>query len=647
MIGVPRWIYAPALLGVLFVLLPLVAMVSRVDWADFVSLVTSESARDALWLSLRTSTVSTVLCVVLGVPMAVVLARTSFPGQGVLRSLVLLPLVIPPVVSGIALLYTFGRKGLLGPTLDVLGVQVAFSTAAVVIAQTFVALPFLVISLEGALRTAGHRHELVASTLGASPSTVFRRVTVPLVLPGLVSGAVLAFARALGEFGATITFAGSLQGTTSTLPIQIYLERVTDPDAAVALSLVLVVVAVVVIGVAGPGQGTDLGARRRRGRRDVPPSAEPEPGWTDDEVRLPGGHDAPASAPATGSAPLALDVTVAEREVAVRLSVAAGETVALLGPNGAGKSTVLEVAAGLLRPSSGAVSLGDRSLDDVAPHDRRVALLAQEPLLFPHLDVLDNVAFGPRSAGAGRSASRATARRWLQQVGVADLAERRPQTLSGGQAQRVAVARALAAEPDLLLLDEPMAALDVAVTPALRHTLRAVLADRTVLLVTHDALDALLLADRVVVVDGGRVVEVGPTREVLARPRSAFAAQVAGLNLVSGTWEGAAVVNPSLTVRGLPTSAVAAGAEVVAVFSPSAVAVFPQAPAGSPRNSFEATITDVEPLGDRVRIRTLAGSQAVAAEVTPGAAADLALVPGSRVHLLVKAVEVAVHPTGS
>jgi molybdate transport system permease protein len=237
----------PATLGAAFVLLPLVAMVARVDWSHFGALVTSASARDALWLSLRTSAASTVTCVVVGVPMAMVLARSDFRGQGLMRSLVLLPLVIPPVVSGIALLYTFGRRGLLGHTLDVLGLQVAFTTTAVVLAQTFVALPFLVISLEGALRTAGQRYEAVAATLGAPPTTVFRRVTLPLVLPGLLSGSVLAFARSLGEFGATITFAGSLQGTTTTLPIQIYLQRVTDPDAAVALSLLLVVVAVVVI----------------------------------------------------------------------------------------------------------------------------------------------------------------------------------------------------------------------------------------------------------------------------------------------------------------------------------------------------------------------------------------------------------------
>ena len=255
-VDLPGWVYLPAAAGALFVVLPLAAMVSRVDWGDFVGLVTSESSLAALRLSLRTSLASTLICLLVGVPMAMVLARTSFRGQDLLRSLVLLPLVLPPVVGGIALLYTFGRRGLLGESLEVLGLQIAFSTTAVVMAQTFVALPFLVVSLEGALRTAGQQYEVVAASLGAGPTTVFRRVTLPLVLPGLASGAVLSFARALGEFGATITFAGSLQGVTRTLPLEIYLRRETDADAAVALSLVLVVVAVVVIGVARRGRSS-------------------------------------------------------------------------------------------------------------------------------------------------------------------------------------------------------------------------------------------------------------------------------------------------------------------------------------------------------------------------------------------------------
>ena len=245
--GLPGWIFVPALLGGVFIVLPLVAMLARVQWSSFWELVTSESSIAALWLSLKTSTASTILCVVLGTPMALVLARATFPGLRLARSLVLLPLVLPPVVGGIALIYTYGRQGLLGSTFEVLGLRIAFSTTAVVIAQTFVALPFLVLTLEGSLRTAGRRYEAVAATLGAGPTTVLRRVTMPLVLPGLISGAVLAFARALGEFGATLTFAGSLQGTTRTLPLEIYLQRETDPDAAVALSLVLVVVAVLIV----------------------------------------------------------------------------------------------------------------------------------------------------------------------------------------------------------------------------------------------------------------------------------------------------------------------------------------------------------------------------------------------------------------
>ena len=248
--ALPRWVLIPALLGALMVLLPLVAMAARVRWRDFWGLITSSSSLDALKLSLQTSATTALLCLVLGVPIALLLARADFPGLAVVRSIVLIPLVLPPVVGGIALLYTFGRQGLIGRHLEVMGIQIAFSTTAVVLAQTFVALPFLVLSLEGALRTAGTRYEVVAASLGARPSRVLLRVTLPLVLPSLLSGTVLCFARALGEFGATITFAGSLQGTTRTLPLEIYLQRESDPEAAVALSFVLMVVAIAVIAVA-------------------------------------------------------------------------------------------------------------------------------------------------------------------------------------------------------------------------------------------------------------------------------------------------------------------------------------------------------------------------------------------------------------
>jgi molybdate transport system ATP-binding protein len=344
---------------------------------------------------------------------------------------------------------------------------------------------------------------------------------------------------------------------------------------------------------------------------------------------------------------LQFSATVEERELEVAFEVATGETVALLGHNGAGKSSVLAVIAGLLRPEPGRVLLGGRTLVstaehvDLLPHRRKVALLAQDPLLFPHLSVVDNVAFGPRSRGLGRLESRNLAASWLERVGVAELADRKPAQVSGGQAQRVAVARALAADPGILLLDEPMASLDVAVTPALRQTLRQVLAERTTVLVTHDVLDALLLADRVIVLDGGRIVEEGPSHEVLSRPRSPFAAQLAGLNLLTGTWNGDHVLLPDGTVvQGLVVGpAPANGEAVIATFRPHAVAIFTDQVFGSPRNSFAVRISDLEPRSDLIRVR----ADQLSADVTAQAVAELDLVPGRAVRFTVKATEVAVY----
>ena len=245
--GLPRWIYVPAAVGALFVAVPLAAMAIKVNWPQFGALITARSSRIALLLSLRTAAASTALCLVLGVPLALVLARSGARLMRPMRPLILLPLVLPPVVGGIALLYAFGKLGLLGRNLEAAGIHIAFSTTAVVLAQTFVSLPFLVISLEGAARSAGDRYEVVAATLGARPTTVWWRVSLPLLAPGLVSGGVLAFARALGEFGATLTFAGSREGVTRTLPLEIYVQRESDPDAAVALSMLLVGVAAIVV----------------------------------------------------------------------------------------------------------------------------------------------------------------------------------------------------------------------------------------------------------------------------------------------------------------------------------------------------------------------------------------------------------------
>ena len=351
---------------------------------------------------------------------------------------------------------------------------------------------------------------------------------------------------------------------------------------------------------------------------------------------------------------------LAERCFDVDLELAEGETVAVLGPNGAGKSTLLALLAGLLRPDGGRAELDGTVLFDVpdarrrgawlAPHRRSVALLSQEPLLFPHLSVLENVAFGPRTR-ADRATAVARARHWLDEVDAASLADRRPAQLSGGQAQRVAVGRALAAEPRLLLLDEPMAALDVAVAPAIRRMLRRVLAGRTAVVVTHDILDAFLLADRVVVMYAGRVVDHGPTRDVLERPTSPFTAGLASLNLLTGVGdgpsrEGAASARvrsqsgPVLTARAVADIADGAPAGVAVRPGKVSIAAADDPSPVSAANRVEATVVDVEPHGDLVRVRT----ELLAADLAPGDAAALDLEAGTRIRFSFDASDAVAYP---
>lgn len=247
MTGYPRWLWVPFAGALALLAVPLLGMLTRVAWSELPALLTSERALDALRLSLFTCTIATIVVVLLGMPTALLLARTNGWLTDLARTLVTVPMVLPPVVAGLALLVTFGRRGLIGQHLSAIGIEIGFTTTAVIIAQSFVSLPYLIISVEGALRSSSSELERIAATLGASPSRVFWRVTLPVIRPALASGTALAFARALGEFGATLTFAGSLQGTTRTLPLEIYLLRESDSDLALALALVLVVVAVGIV----------------------------------------------------------------------------------------------------------------------------------------------------------------------------------------------------------------------------------------------------------------------------------------------------------------------------------------------------------------------------------------------------------------
>src|ERR1700738_894572 len=346
---------------------------------------------------------------------------------------------------------------------------------------------------------------------------------------------------------------------------------------------------------------------------------------------------------------VALRAVVESRGTDIEFEVAAGQVLALLGANGAGKSTALHVIAGLVRPDSGVVRVGQRVLTDtaagihVATHDRRVGLLLQDPLLFPHMSVTGNVAFAPRS-------SRAVAAHWLAEVDAAELGDRMPRQLSGGQAQRVALARALAAEPDVLLLDEPLAGLDVAAATAMRKVLRRVLArdNRSAVLITHDLLDVLTLADRVLVLEAGRIAESGSAATILAAPRTRFGGAVRRVDPGRGQGNGGCVVaaEGGPAWAGRPRPDVVAGETAVALFNPAAVAVYRDKPHGSPRNTVEVTVAELDGRGAVIRVRADEqpdGAPGLAADITAESAAELRLAPGDRVCFSVKAQEVTVH----
>ncbi|MCB5907798.1 ABC transporter permease [Streptomyces pinistramenti] len=632
----PVALAVPALLAVAFLLMPLVGILARTTWSDLGTHLTSPGVTEALRLSMLVSFWALGLSLLLGVPLAWLLARVSFPGKALVRSLVLLPMVLPPTVGGVALLLGFGRRGVLGPWLeDTFGIVLPFHTSGAVVAATFVAMPFLVISLEGTLAGLRPSYEETAGSLGASPFRVFCTVTLPMAAPGLAAGAALTWARALGEFGATITFAGNLPGTTQTLPLQVYLLLQDSPEAATSVSLLLLAIAMAVL-VALRGRWTG-GTPPRTARRSPAPS--------DDTTATPA-DDAPAAEEPAPPAepqdrwPLHADVTGFNE---LTLDAEPGTTIAVVGPNGAGKTTLLRALLGLTPRARAALRLGDTDVTALPPHRRGVAWVPQDGALFPHLNALSNTAYGLRAHGVPRAEARRAAQQWLDRLGVGALAHRKPAQLSGGQAQRVALARALAARPRLLLLDEPLAALDQTTRAHVRHTLRGHLAGfgGVCLIVTHDPVEAVSLADRVLVLDGGRTLQDAPPADVARRPRSPWVARMLGRNAWpgTGTGEGLALEGGG---RLAAADRIAEGAPALAILAPEAVSVHRERPEGSPRNVWPGTVREITAAGSRLRILvTSPEAPDLVAEVTPQAALELGLADGVPVWTSVKATEVS------
>jgi molybdate transport system ATP-binding protein len=344
------------------------------------------------------------------------------------------------------------------------------------------------------------------------------------------------------------------------------------------------------------------------------------------------------------------DIVIGAGDFTLRaeLTIDAGHTTAIVGPNGAGKSTLLRALAGLTPLDRGSITLDGEVLDDpardvlVPPQHRSVGLMFQDYLLFGHLTALDNVAFGPRRHGRPKVQARATAQEWLDRMGLSDKAGAKPRELSGGQAQRVALARALATDPKLLLLDEPLAALDATTRAEVRRDLRRHLDSfpGVRLIVTHDPVEAMYLADRLVVLEGGRITQSGPPAEITARPRSRYIADLVGTNLFAGTVADGVLV--TATGQELVVATEVEGA-AFAVLSPRAVSVHRDQPSGSPRNRWSGPIESIDATGDRVRI-LVGGREPVVAEVTPQACHDLALRDGETVWVAMKATEFEVYP---
>ena len=673
----PIWAGGLGALALCFLVLPLAFMLGRVNWSTLGATLATAEARDALGLSMRTCAIALGVDLLLGVPAALVLSR-SWRGVRAARILVALPLSLPPVVAGIALLAAFGRRSTLGALLSGAGLDIAFTTSAVVIAQVFVSLPFLIVTLESALRSREQGLDEMASSLGASPSRVFWQITLPTVLPGLGRGAALALARCLGEFGATLTFAGSMQGVTRTMPLQIYLARESDADLALALGVVLLGVAAAVVALTETPWGRLASVVRsrlsstRHGRAAAP--GAPSASSSETPTALAEDTGEGADVRVTGS--------VEARGWNVDAELRPGLVTAVVGHNGAGKSTLAQVIAGTLRLNEGSARIGERVVDDavtfVPARRRGVAMVSQAPRIFTHMSVLANVAFPLRVRGVGRAQAREAALEQLRAVGMDDLAHKRASDLSGGQAARVAIARALVFRPEVLILDEPTAALDVEATAQVSSVLRQRLtgAGITTLLVSHDIAEVLALASHMIVMGDGRVVEEGEPARVLASPTSVFAARLAGLNIVAGPiamrpgMVGVSVGEAELWAADLSgfdstdagrvdvASGDAAddvasggsnqGGRVALTFPPEAVALSREESHASPRSVLPGVASGIDVDGSLVSVRVaLAEGVSVTSRVTASAWSDLGLGVGDSLWVSVKATQVRAIPVAA
>lgn len=555
-----------------------------------------------LWISLKTSAAATCLTFVIGLAAARVMSAYRGRARALLDGILILPLVLPPTVAGFFLLLIFGRTSAVGRALEAIGLQVVFSWPATVIAATVVAFPLMYRTALGAFEQVSPNLLGAARTLGAGEWRIFRRVLVPLAWPGIMAGTVLAFARALGEFGATLMLAGNIPGRTQTMPIAIFFAAEAG-DMHRALLWVALTAAMSLASIAALHHWA-------RPVRTVVPVHDLHVGGA--------GEPAPGAA-AQRRAELELAVT--RRLPGFTLSASFsnhGRTLGLLGASGSGKSMTLACVAGLDRPDAGRIVLNQRVLFDsksgvnLPPAARRVGLVFQDYALFPHLTVRENIAFGLHLLAAAERDRRVA--EYSRLARVDDLLARYPAQLSGGQRQRVALARALALEPEALLLDEPFSGLDPHLRRRMEEELRAVLASYAgaIVLVTHDRNEAYRLCDDLVVLDGGRIAAAGARHDLFARPETLAAARVTGCkNLAPIRRTSATEIEVpdwgcTLRVPAIPTGATHAGIRAHHIEIRTTHA---------PENSFPCRVIDVVESPFEVTVYLAIGSGRLEAEL--------------------------------
>ena len=484
-------VIAAGTLAAIYILAPVLALGLRVPWGQLSDTLNAPTTHDLLRVSLSAAVLSTLLSTFLGTCLALWLQQLRRVSH-LVRLVVYLPLAMPPVVGGLALTALLGRRGLLGPVLEQAGLHISFAFPGVVAAHLFVTLPFVVVAVDSALRQLDPEVVASARGVGLSPSTILRHIILPAILPAVFTGGALAFARSLGEFGTTITFAGSLPGSTRTMPSGIYLEREVSADKAYALSAVLIGIAILTLTAAG--MPLLLRRRREQAVRALQPM-DPH------ALRA-------ATAPLTP--PHDLSVTVGDTTTTFR----GGRVTAVVGPNGAGKTTLMRFTSGRLQGAQ--------------TNTERVIMLSQNPGLPPTATVaqaLTMVTNDPRRT-----------EELLKAAGLQELVH--VSELSGGQAAQVALLRALAARPEVLVADEPFAAMDVESAARWRHLLRISAADRTTVIVTHSCVDLTTLADDVAVMEAGEVTSQGPADRLLEQPTTRFMAELAGVNVLRGSIRG-------------------------------------------------------------------------------------------------------------